>query len=206
MTTTITERDKKLLYILAMVLVLVLGYRFALVPSFDKYKDIKLANNTLVEQQEKMETEISKINAYKKNLSVANDNYKKTSDKVFGKLSAAGVDGAMTKLIQDNGLSPMTLNISDINKIKISNFVVPKPVSNNPNQKANEQMGVIADESSLVTAANVDIVATGSEEGVKALAMAMSNEVGIFVQTLDLSLSGDSSTIKATVSMILSDI
>jgi hypothetical protein len=153
-----------------------------------------------------METEISKISAYKKNLSVANDNYKKTSDKVFGKLSAAGVDEAMTKLIQDNGLSPMTLNISDINKIKISNFVVPTPVSNNPNQKANEQMGVIADESSLVTAANVDIVATGSEEGVKALAMAMSNEVGIFVQTLDLSLSGDSSTIKATVSMILSDI
>ncbi len=206
MTTTITERDKKLLYILAMVLVLVLGYRFALVPSFDKYKDIKLANTSLVEQQEKMETEILKIDAYKKNLSVANDEYKKTTAKVFGNLNSAGVDEAMTKLVQDNGLAPMTLNISDINMIKINEFVVPKPVSKDPNQKPNEIMGAIADDKSLVTAANVDIVATGSEDNVKALAMAMSNTVGIFVQTLDLSLAGESSTIKATVSMILSDI
>ncbi len=203
MTTTVTDRDKKMLYILALIIVALAAYKFTITPSINKYKEAKATNNNLIEQQDKMENEIMKIDTYKKNLSVANDNYKKATEKIFGDLKPAGIDSAMTKIMIEQGLSPASLNITDINNIKINAYVVPQPVSKDNSQQTNN-LGVIADEKSLVKAANVEIVATGAEDNVRALAMALSGEDGIHVQSLDLALAGAGSTLKATVSMILS--
>jgi len=202
--TTISERDKKILYILAIIVVAFIGAKFIIAPSIDKLKDARATKSTLVEQQDNMQAEIAKIGAYKKDLATANSNYKKSAEKVFGNLKPSGIDETITMNIMEFGLAPVSLNITEINKVKVQAYTLPK-ASSQQNNSQEVSSGVIADENSLITAANVEFVASGTEENVRALAMAMSNSEGIHIQTLDMTLSGESSTLKATISMILSD-
>lgn|GEM_PF-6852391 len=204
MNTTISERDKKILYILAIIVVAFIGAKFIIAPSIDKLKDARATKSTLVEQQDNMQAEIAKIGAYKKDLATANSNYKKSAEKVFGNLKPSGIDETITMNIMEFGLAPVSLNITEINKVKVQAYTLPK-ASSQQNNSQEVSSGVIADENSLITAANVEFVASGTEENVRALAMAMSNSEGIHIQTLDMTLSGESSTLKATISMILSD-
>ncbi|NCC86274.1 MAG: hypothetical protein EOM05_00175 [Clostridia bacterium] len=205
----LTEKDKKVLYIVLLAVVVLIGVKFIIFPARDSYKEVKATNKTLVEQQDNMKSEIAKIDAYKKDLDTANSNYKKSTEKVFGNLKLSGIDEAITKTIMEMGLSPVALNITEINKVRIQAYTLPEVssqlVDSQQNTTQEVTAGVVADTQALITAANVQITASGNEENVRALAMAMSDSEGIHIQALDIMMSGESSTLKATISMILSD-
>ena len=209
MTKDISEKDKKTLYIILLVVIVFIGIKFIIMPARNSYKEVKATNKTLVEQQDNMNSEIAKIDSYKKDLDIANNNYKKSTEKVFGDLKPSGIDEAITKLIMETGLSPVALNITEINKVRIQAYVIPQASSqvgdSNQNNTQEVSAGVVADPQALITAANIQITASGNEENIRGLAMAMSDSEGIHIQALDMTMSGESSTLKATISMVLSD-
>ena len=196
MNTTITDRDKKLLFILLLILVFFLGYQFVITPSIDKYKETNKKNDSLVQQQENMKTQIANIDTYKSQLSTVKQNYKETSSKVFGDIREPGVDQAITKLIADSGLSPSSFNIMEINNVTI------KPYNIEIKDGAG---GVVADTKSLVKVANIDIQATGTEANVLNAITSFDSTPGIHIQKMDVILGNESSSFKAIVSLVLSE-
>ncbi|MEG0979201.1 MAG: hypothetical protein RR911_03265 [Oscillospiraceae bacterium] len=209
MNTTLTDRNKKVLYFILLAVIALMAIKTIIIPSIDKYSEARQVKSSLVAQKENMVAEMGKIDSYKSLLAVANSEYKKSAEKVFNNSKPSGIDEAITNKVIEMGLTPLSLQITDINRVKLVPYAVPKA---NPQMSGsaqnNEQevaSGVIADDKSLITAANVQFVASGSVENVRAMAASMSDSEGIHVQSLTLTLAGDSSILNATISMVLSD-
>lgn len=198
MTTTLTDRDKKLLYILVLVLIVAVSYRFLITPFIDNYKEVSDKNKTLVQRQSDMENEIANIDTYKAGIENARADYAGTRAKVFGDFREPDMDQAITKLLLGAGVGPTTFTITDVSPIKILPY-------NASAADVNGAKGVIADPSSKITAANIQVVATGTADNVVNAMKVFDSTSGIQIQSSEVTLAGDSSTFKATISMILSE-
>lgn len=198
MTTTLTDRDKKLLYILLLVLIVAVSYRFLITPFIDNYKEASDKNKTLVQRQSDMENEIANIDTYKAGIENAKADYESTRAKVFGDFREPDMDQAITKLLLGAGVGPTTFTITDVSPIKILPY-------NASAADVNGAKGVISDPSSKITAANIQIVATGTADNVINAMKVFDSTSGIQIQSSEVNLAGDSSTFKATISMILSE-
>ncbi|MEG1244050.1 MAG: hypothetical protein RSD17_04380, partial [Oscillospiraceae bacterium] len=168
MNTTLTDRNKKVLYFILLAVIALMAIKTIIIPSIDKYSEARQVKSSLVAQKENMVAEMGKIDSYKSLLAVANSEYKKSAEKVFNNSKPSGIDEAITNKVIEMGLTPLSLQITDINRVKLVPYAVPKA---NPQMSGsaqnNEQevaSGVIADDKSLITAANVQFVASGSVE------------------------------------------
>lgn len=111
MTTKMTERDKRLLYILCIALFIVIFVRFVFVPCMDRQGELEIELQTARDTQTQMETEIAALSwvdgAIEKNTAAL-----RTANRaLYDTLSNDELDDLVTGLVLSHDLVPMNLSI-----------------------------------------------------------------------------------------------
>lgn len=198
MNKSISQRDKKILFFVALFVVAVAGIKFLVLPTFNNIKEAKKQNIVLIEQQQKMENEINNLEAYKRQLKNIDIEYINTKEKVFNNFKEYDMDKSLTQIMNDNGVEPTRLNINSVNGITIESY-------NSKSVGEDSKFGIISDDNSKIKAANVTITSAGPAKNALKLLNAIDSQSGIFIQQSDISFSADQTKITVDVSLILGD-
>lgn len=198
MNKSISQRDKKILFFVALFVVAVAGIKFLALPTFNNIKEAKKQNIVLIEQQQKMENEINNLEAYKRQLKNIDIEYINTKEKVFNNFKEYDMDKSLTQIMNDNGVEPTRLNINSVNGITIESY-------NSKSVGEDSKFGIISDDNSKIKAANVTITSAGPAKNALKLLNAIDSQSGIFIQQSDISFSADQTKITVDVSLILGD-
>lgn len=192
---SISQRDKKLLFFVGLFVISLLLIYFIIIPTNKKIISAKNDHKVLVEKQEKMEKEINSIPAYKKQLLEIDKQYSNTKNKVFNNFKEYDMDNSLTKLVVDNSLEPMSLQITSINGIKFLEY----------NPSSEENCGVISDDKSKIKAANISLTAKGPAKNVLAYLNSLDSKSGIFIQNSKMVFTDKDCTIDITLSLVMGD-
>ena len=120
----LTKREKMLLYILAYILIIIVGGFMICLPVIEKHSELN-------DQFESMETQLSTIEAsvveYKdldKKIEAANDEYNKQLENFYTAASTntEDIDQIITKMAIDHGLKPTSLQINEVVTEEIVSF------------------------------------------------------------------------------------
>lgn len=111
LTTTVSERDKKLLYFVSLIGFLVLFVYFGLLPTLER-RETAIAELKEAEQtREAMEFDIMMAPSAAQSVIAARNQLEITSADYYGMLTNDELDGLVTNLVLAHGLEPLTLRI-----------------------------------------------------------------------------------------------
>lgn len=161
----ITERDKKLLFFLAVFIILVIPLWFVLRPAVSKGKEIKAELVTAEEQKTQMEEEIHKyfdnVNELKKN----NAEYQKEAKEVNPVMENNQVDKLITDMVTGCGMKVKSLSITRNADMKaVSPYFNSKMAEEMPDEnKGDNSSGENENDRSVYTT-TVTLTAEGSSD------------------------------------------
>lgn len=108
----LTERDKKLLYILA-IIVLVVGFGALLIlPQWEKHAELADQLTTAQKNQTDMETAIASLDAITKANGTAKQKYKEAAEDFYDVMESHAAERMVTQIILSHNLSTSTFDIS----------------------------------------------------------------------------------------------
>lgn len=198
---TITEKDKKLLIVAGIFLVIVALLLFVVKPGFTSFNENKTKIETLKPQKENMEKEINSLSTYEAQLSAAIEEYNATAARVFGdltndKIQDTVVDGFVTPC----GLTTTDFTISGVGKIGVSGYAV----TTNEDGTITGVGGTTSDNAN-VRLANITISVSGTNAQVISLLDKLNSTEGIFLQQTSLATATDNGAVSISFYMVLSE-
>lgn len=112
MTTQMTQRDKKLLYIVVLIAVVFLVAYFVLIPLNKKNIQLEEELDSLRTSKAETEMRIASLPSLRKNLEQTSERYDELSDGFYPMMESQEIDRVMTSLALDFGLFTERLAIS----------------------------------------------------------------------------------------------
>lgn len=200
MNSTMSENDKKVLFIGGLIILIVVSIFLIIIPTSKKISKVQIDNKTLNQKQEEMESSINNIESFKKTKSDLEDEYKEANSKVFNNFNECDIESTVSKMVADNGLNPKTVNMTAFNGIKVLPFTSSKTYKD---EKVS--CGIVADEKSKNKAANVIISAEGPAQNILKFLNVLDSQSGIFIQESKITLGNDKSKIDVTISLVLGE-
>lgn len=196
MNTSTTQRDKKILFFVLLIVVMIASVKFIIVPTYDKISKAKADNKVLTQKQITMKSEINNIESYKTQLSNIDLELKKIKDKVYNDFKEYDMDRSVTLIMKDNGVIPTRFDIESINGIDISEY--------DYKNYDTKSFGIVANDKSNMKAANISISAKGPAKNILKLLNSLDSQSGVFVKQADATFS-EESTIQIKLSLILGE-
>lgn len=182
--TTLTEREKKLIYILILFLLIIGGWFLVIKPSLEKYNQAKLNKVNRTAELTKLKDELKNYQEADGQLAILNQNYQTIIDKYNGVYTNDEIDDLITKQIMASSLTPASLNISDGNSVDQSG-------SSNTTQNKKE---VSTQTSSNIITKTVTTTVQGNLNGVGNLLDKVKNMKGVSVAAISYSDKQDTSS------------
>lgn len=183
--TTLTEREKKLIYILVLFLLVIGGWFLVIKPSLKNYNQAKLNKVNRATELTKLKDELKNYQQADGQLAILDQNYQTIIDKYNGVYTNDEIDDLITKQIMASGLTPASLNISEGNTVE----------QNSSNSTTNKQKEVSTkDTSSNIITKTVTTTVQGNLNGVGNLLDKVKTMKGVSVASMNYSDKQDSSS------------
>lgn len=222
-TSTLTEREKNLLFLLAVVLILVGGFKYILSPLELKTSELKLSRDNLQMQEVDARASIETLDATKAENKRLKLEVEKKSEEVSKFLNDENVDSLITGICIENGLKPVALSIESepYKKVDIDNS--PKSEAGSESEEAStptEDTEVTEDASqeevnaeledevpSYMRTATVSMVMTGSKDNMLNFIDSINKKEYLLVDEFSSSFEDQiTHTVKIKINMINADI
>ena len=183
--TTLTEREKKLIYILVLFLLVIGGWFLVIKPSLKNYNQAKLNKANRAAELTKLKDELKDYQQADGQLAILDQNYQVIIDKYNGVYTNDEIDDLITKQIMASGLTPASLNISEGNTVE----------QNSSNSTTNKQKEVSTKTtSSNIITKTVTTTVQGNLNGVGNLLDKVKTMKGVSVSSMNYSDKQDSSS------------
>lgn len=212
-TSTLTEREKTLLFLLAVVIIFVGGVKYMMVPLQAKTSELKVNRDNLQMQEVDTKSSIETLEATKiENTRLIGEINKKSED-ISEFLNDESVDSLITGLCIKNGLKPIALAIESEPYRKIS--IDKKPEIEETQTDENPEVVTVPQEAlpSYTRTANVSMVMTGSKDSMLNFIDEVNTKAYLLVDEFSSSFENSSSginvithTVKIKINMINADV
>lgn len=138
----LSEREKRLLYILACFLIVIAGWFFLIIPALDKQTLLNQQYETVLMDNSVKQSELDKYLTAPDELKIKQESLKEIIEKYNPMMTNENIDKLLTSAFLSNGLKPISLNISEV-----------KPVSSSSDEST---------ETSYVTQATISVSVSGT--------------------------------------------
>lgn len=108
---TLTKRERALIYILIIIIIVFIGGNYILKPSYEKWNLLKLEKQELEIQKFDMEQKISEIDILKTDIDKINLNISESTKNISPFLKDEDIDNMITSLCIFHNLKPVNLSI-----------------------------------------------------------------------------------------------
>lgn len=220
---TITEKDKKLLAVGGIFLVVVALVLFVIKPGFTSFSENNAKLKELKVRKDTMQTEIKALPTYEAQLKAAVEEYNATAARIYPDLTADKVqDTVMADFVNKYSLSISNLTIAEPTDTVISTFVPKSADSTAATAPATTTDTTAADTTAADTTAtdpaaatpaapgtiklvNVSANISGGAENVIAMIDAMNAAEGVYIQQVSYTTDTEGTTASITFLMALSE-
>lgn len=215
---TITEKDKKLLAVGGIFLVVVALVLFVIKPGFTSFSENNAKLKELKVRKDTMQTEIKALPTYEAQLKAAVEEYNATAARIYPDLTADKVqDTVMADFVNKYSLSISNLTIAEPTDTVISTFVPKSADSTAATAPATTTDTTAADTTATDPAAatpaapgtiklvNVSANISGGAENVIAMIDAMNAAEGVYIQQVSYTTDTEGITASITFLMALSE-
>lgn len=135
----LTDREKSLLYLLAVMLIFVGGGKYIMMPAYEKMAELSVEKDELQMKEEAAVSAIAAMESTKLETQRLMTQILENSDDVSSFLNDEGVDSLITNLCIENNLKPMALAIESDPYAKIDLEKMPEtPVTDGAQEAAAE--------------------------------------------------------------------
>ena len=122
----LNKREKRLLYILLCVLLVVGGIFLVVLPAFEKNTSLKVEYKQAEQEMAALSnTDSNAMEAAKDTKSIHNK-IKKLNDSFYSSMQKEDLDAMLTQLVMDHGLTPVSLTIEDAKEEEVLSFTEQK--------------------------------------------------------------------------------
>jgi len=142
----LSQKERTLLFILAVVAIAVLGVWFLLLPAYNSISTVYEELETLKSQEFEYRNEIMLAEMYEKMLDDAQAEYEKYSSYFYDLMEPESIDERITGMLTDNGMTPATLSMTllevkgvlpyTVSELRVN--PVPKPVDSEADNEGGE--------------------------------------------------------------------
>lgn len=112
MTFTMTERDKKLLSMLAVVLIAALFIKFLIIPQLEVKSDLAAESIEMDTQAMEMKLAIDSKGSLEENLKKANEEFTQAAEEYYPMMQSYEIEAFITKMILNSGMESRDLEVS----------------------------------------------------------------------------------------------
>lgn len=220
---TITEKDKKLLAVGGIFLVVVALVLFVIKPGFTSFSENNAKLKELKARKDTMQTEINALPTYEAQLKAAVEEYNAAAARIYPDLTADKVqDTVMADFVNKYSLSISNLTIAEPTDTMISKFV-PKSADSSAttapaattdttaadttatDSTATDSTAAAPTASGTIKLVNVSANISGSAENVIAMIDAMNAAEGVYIQQVSYTTDIEGTTASITFLMALSE-
>ena len=122
----LTKREKRLLYILLCVLLVVGGIFLVVLPAFEKNTSLKAKYKQAEQEMAALSNTDSNATAAAKDTKSIHNKIKKLNDSFYSSMQKEDLDAMLTQLVMDHGLTPVSLTIEDAKEEEVLSFTEQK--------------------------------------------------------------------------------
>ena len=130
-----TKREKVLLYMLLCVLLIVGSIFFLILPSYEKYNDLKASHQTAELELQSARASIIDYTDLDKQIKQTAKELKNIKKKFYAEMKKEEVDSLITNLVIEHGLTPSSLSVTDATKESVISY---ETFTKNSNASSNE--------------------------------------------------------------------
>ena len=197
-----TVRDKLVLAIGVIILIVAAIGIFGIKPAVSNLSDARKQKAELVVKKTEMETEINALPTYQSQLDAAVADYMATSERVYGDLTNDKIhDAVINELVIPSGLSPVSFSISNVSTYAVSNFALPA----GGNDQTASVNGPVQSDSSTVRMASITVNVFGTADQVITFLDRLNSDEGIYVQQASFANTAEGTTVAVAFNMVLSE-
>lgn len=122
----LNKREKRLLYILLCVLLVVGGIFLVVLPAFEKNTSLKAKYKQAEQEMAALSNTDSNATAAAKDTKSIHNKIKKLNDSFYSSMQKEDLDAMLTQLVMDHGLTPVSLTIEDAKEEEVLSFTEQK--------------------------------------------------------------------------------
>lgn len=198
-----TGRDKVLIVIGVVVLLVAAIGLFGIKPAATKFSEARQQKAELSVKKTEMETEINALPTYQSQLDAAVADYMATANRVYGDLTNDKIhDAVINELVVASGLSPVSFSIANVSTYGVAPFAASSSTADG--QTANIG-GATTSEGATVRMANVTVNVFGTADQIITFLDRLNSDEGIYIQQASFANTAESTTVAVTFNMVLSE-
>lgn len=110
--TVMTERDKVLVSVLSVIVIIVVFLNYLVLPMYRKSEELKASIEMAVQQKEEMEEKIRSLPANQQTFDALRENFLSAAETYYPIMSTQEIDKEITNMVLDCGLESVGLRIS----------------------------------------------------------------------------------------------
>lgn len=122
----LNKRERRLLYILLCVLLVVGGIFLVLLPAFEKNTSLKVKYKQAEQEMAALSTADVDATEAAKDTKNTHNKIKKLKDSFYSSMQKEDLDAMLTQLVMDHGLTPVSLTIEDVKEDEVLSFTEQK--------------------------------------------------------------------------------
>lgn len=122
----LNKREKRLLYILLCVLLVVGGIFLVVLPAFEKNTSLKAKYKQAEQEMAALSNTDSNATAAAKDTKSIHNKIKKLNDSFYSSMQKEDLDAMLTQLVMDHGLTSVSLTIEDAKEEEVLSFTEQK--------------------------------------------------------------------------------
>lgn len=122
----LNKREKRLLYILLCVLLVVGGIFLVVLPAFEKNTSLKAKYKQAEQEMAALSNTDSNAAEAAKDTKSIHNKIKKLNDSFYSSMQKEDLDAMLTQLVMDHGLTPVSLTIEDAKEEEVLSFTEQK--------------------------------------------------------------------------------
>lgn len=122
----LNKRERRLLYILLCVLLVVGGIFLVLLPAFEKNTSLKVKYKQAEQEMAALSTADVDATEAAKDTKHTHNKIKKLKDSFYSSMQKEDLDAMLTQLVMDHGLTPVSLTIEDVKEDEVLSFTEQK--------------------------------------------------------------------------------
>lgn len=137
-----TKREKVLLYILLCIILIVGSVFLLILPSYDKYNDLKTEHQNAQLELQSTRASIIDYTDLDKQIKKTSKELKQVKNKFYSEMEKEEVDSMITNMVIEHGLTPSSLSVTDAANENVISYKAFTKNKNATSDKSGNQLKV----------------------------------------------------------------
>lgn len=137
-----TKREKVLLYILLCIILIVGSVFLLILPSYDKYNDLKTEHQNAQLELQSTRASIIDYTDLDKQIKKTSKELKQVKNKFYSEMEKEEVDSMITNMVIEHGLTPSSLSVTDAANENVISYKTFTKNKNATSDKSENQLKV----------------------------------------------------------------